>query len=174
MATRVHYFFDTELGAFHKDDNVTDHGPTNVWNYQPERAEERHSLIGGEDGYIRRYDEQADTDDGTAIVSYVDIGPVAMGEYDSAEGLVLELHGVVPEQSGDIDWALYVADSFEQVVREATARSSGTWTGTGRQATERPRARGSALRVRLSNGQDLRWAMEPVEVIIKTTGRVKI
>ena len=69
MADFTHWFFGVEGQGFWKDTHTDDHSPTAVLNFQTEIMEQRHMLIGGRDGYVRRYDRLSDDDDGESITS---------------------------------------------------------------------------------------------------------
>lgn len=131
-------------------------------------------LLGGQDGYVRRFDEGADDDDEQAFTSYVDIGPFRMNA-DGYEGLFQMMDAIIAKQSGDITWALYTGNTAE-----ATAGSSAVATGTlsllstrGRNYRLRPRRRGAWGMLRLS-GNNVSWAVEQLLARIKPVGRLRM
>ena len=167
-----HYFFDVRFAAFYRDTHLDTYGATAVLNYQTEITEHRHALAGGKDGYLRYYDDAFDTDDGSAITSYVFMPPFLVGD-DFREGIILELLAAIAQASGDIAYELYVGRTHEEALL-ADAFVSGTWTGQGLQHSTRMRARGFSAFLKLSNGQDLRWAIEDIVAIVRIAGRVRI
>ena len=173
MSANSHFFFDVRLEAFDPDANDDDHGPMAVLNFQTEITAYRHTLIGGKDGYIRRYDAGVDDDDGVAITSYVTLPPVRLGSDEYHDGLLYELIATIPEGSGDVDYEVRVARSHEEVAK-ASAFFSGTWDGEGLQRTARPRARGASASVRLSNGEGRRWAIEQLVGVVRPVGKTRV
>lgn len=159
-------------GGFWRDTHASIHGPTAVLNYQTEITENRHMLIGGKDGYVRNYNDLAQTDDAVVITSYVCLPTVRLGD-DYQDGMLMELIATVAARSGDVDYEILVADSHEEVA-DATAHTSGTWTGTGRQTTVRPRARGGSMIVKLSNGENLAWGWEQLLAVVRPFGRQRL
>lgn len=173
MSKNTHYFYDLEFRAFYPDENYDEHGPTAVLNFQTEIVEQRDTLLGGRDGFIRCYDRAADDDDSLPINSYVVLPPARLGVNDLFGGMLVELVAALTQDSGSIDWEVLVASTHE-ALRRATPFASGTWSGHGRTHTERPRARGAVVAVKLSNGENRAWAIEGVFGVIKRTGRIRV
>ena len=76
-------------------------------------------LMGCQDGFVRQYDRTVTTDDGTAISSYVKIGPIKLAPPNKA-GVVTELAGVLAEDSADVTWSLMAGDTAEEAVDSDT------------------------------------------------------
>lgn len=169
----THYFYDLSFGAFYADSHYDTHGPTAVLNYQTELTEYRYDMLGGRDGYVRRYDGLADDDDGLAVESYVVLPPHRLGANDLEDGVLLELVATLTQGSGSVGYEVLVAASHEEL-RRATAFTSGTWSGQGRQYTVRPRARGGAVAVKLSNGEARRWAIDQMQAVSKRAGKTRL
>jgi hypothetical protein len=110
-AKRKHFFFSTSYGAFWPVELQPDHEPTSLMTTS--NFEGATMLLGCRDGYVRHFNEMFETDDGTEIDSYVDIGPFALGD-DYQSGMLAELLGVLAQNSGDVTWAVRVADSAEE------------------------------------------------------------
>ncbi len=146
--------------------------PTAIHAYETGGAEESGVVVGGRSGYLRRFNKDYVTDDGTEIVSSVLYGPIRLGIGDSYEGLITEIIGVSGMNSGPIDWEILVGETIEQAFR-STAVASGTWQ-EGYNYTEHPRAVGAALFVRLTNGAVSRpWAMEGITINRVPGGTIK-
>jgi hypothetical protein len=109
--TRKHFFFAAAFGSFWPMTIPEDHEPTSILttNNFPGAS----VLLGCRDGYVRNYDKLNETDDGTEINSYVDIGPFALGD-DYQSGMLAELIGVLGQDSGDVTWSVRVAESAEE------------------------------------------------------------
>lgn len=161
-----HWWFNPQTGAFwllrFGDKDLE---PTCVCEHLSDIPDESCVLLGCRDGYIRRYVGEADTDDGTAITSYCEVGPVKLGRNEVGEGVVAEVHGSLARHSGDVTWALRVADSHEGIV-DATDLSTGTWA-SGVNSTETPRNGGGSAILRLSNAENLRWVIETMALTVE-------
>jgi len=173
MAENAHLFYDIRLDGFFPDTHDDEHGPSAVLNFQTEITEWRHTLVGGKDGYIRWYSKYADTDDGVAITSYVLLPPMRLAGDEFQDGMLMELIATIPERSGDVDWEVRVGHTHEEVAT-ASAFTSGSWTTEGLQHTERVQARGGSATVKLSNGQNLKWAYEQIIGVVRPVGRTTV
>jgi hypothetical protein len=108
---------------------------------------DRNVLLGGQDGYLRYHDPAAIDDDGTAVQSYVYLGPLK-GK-DGQPAYVADLQGVLGAASGNVGWSLYSGSSAQQALL-----SSPAWSGAfraGRNRSQAVRAFGHAHYVKLSN-----------------------
>jgi len=101
------------------------------------------------------------------------LGPFELGGSDYRDGKLMELWAVPAAESGDIDWSVYVGETFESV-QDATAFASGTWDVDALNYKERPVARGKAFMVKISNGEtDKRWALERMDAVTEMAGPQK-
>lgn len=129
-------------------------------------------ILGGRNGYLRRFQHNLAQDDSTAFTSYVVLGPFQLGDINH-RGAVNEIYGHVPASSGDVDWTLYVADACELLVAASSA-GTGEWNTVGRQQSAYPRREGQACSVKLANGEsNARWEIEYVGLNILPGGRVR-
>jgi hypothetical protein len=142
--------------------------------------EERGVLLGGNDGYVRRYDPGLGHDDGYDFESYVIMAPQPLGQTPLEEGVISELHANTTIGSGPISWSLLVGDSIEELRREeafdpvvAPGTASGTWAGPGRQYTSRPRARGIVGAIKLEAAAAQQWAIERIIAVVRRGGRFR-
>jgi len=71
-APTTHYFFEAETGAWYEDS--LNHVVTSARSIDKDGTGNRAVWIGCQDGYIRRFTQDADTDDGSAIHSKVFLG----------------------------------------------------------------------------------------------------
>ena len=168
--TSIYYFYDPRLEAFFPDMQPVAHGPTAAYLQSRRSALLRTLLLGGRDGYIRCFDRSQKNDDGVAINSYADYAPQLLGPLDNREGKLTRLDAVLAEGSDPVDWQLRVGNAAEAAVN-AQAVYSGKWYGRGRQNSERCRARGIAVVLRLGNptlGET--WAVETVHGTIELGG----
>jgi hypothetical protein len=120
-------------------------------------------LLFGTDGYIRKWSQSATDDDGTAINSYVFLGPWAPlpGQASVINGVTLDL-GEVPAGVSSTLWnvqaTLYAGasayDVTEGVAGNLHSFSSVQLTLDRRQKTFRQRLRGGWFSLKLSNAVD--------------------
>lgn len=123
-------------------------------------AGDRVVLVGGWDGYIRSFDPDATTDDGTPIESEVWIGPLLTKNFD--EIVLKSIQGILAEASGSVNWAVHVGRTAEEALL-SEADTSGTWAA-GRNPAELTRAAGHAIYLRLTSTD--RWAMEGIRAAL--------
>jgi hypothetical protein len=149
---------------------ISDHEPTATCTLQSTTIEDSGVILGGRDGFLRKFSDLADTDCGSTFDSYVVIGPIALNS-DNKTGTVLSMDAVFASVSGDVDWSLSPSPTFEGSVTAATS-DQGTWTA-GLNATVYPACSGQAFTLTVS-GDGLKWAMEQVSTVIKTGGRRRL
>jgi hypothetical protein len=118
-----------------------------VFSYSGTGGAGNHVLLGGRDGYIRKFHRSNQTDDGTIIDSYCWLGPIRLGGSDYLDGILTEVVAILDDESGDVDWELYVGDSPEEAL-VSTAITSDTWDG-GVNYKDRPRVRGTVCFIKL-------------------------
>jgi hypothetical protein len=101
-----HYFYDQRSDAWFRDvfDN-DNHNPCAVHVFDGDDVGDRVTWIGGQDGYVRYKDRQFNNDDGTAIDSFVVIGPV-QSEGGNVPFIVTAVQGILPGGSSDAYWEL--------------------------------------------------------------------
>jgi hypothetical protein len=144
------------------------------------------AILACDDGYIRRFVEGQEDDDGTAIDSHVLIGPVRLSKDDTHDALLAELHGVMDEVSnnngGTVTWRVVHGKSAAQAADAAKAdldlvldgqspvsvAASGTFV-EGRNRVKRPRTRGAWVVLWLSSTE--RWSYEVVATVGRWLGR---
>jgi hypothetical protein len=164
----THYTWESRANAWHPDTFANDdHNPLCVCSFDGNDADDRVVLTGGWDGYVRYLDRTATTDDGTAIASYVLLGPILTQEFD--EMLLKDLQFLLAETSGEVSWSILAADTAEAAVA-AAARASGT-AAAGRNPTQPIRVADHAIYVKIS--ATTRWAMEAVKCRFAGRGKVR-
>jgi len=168
---RMHWWFDWDTQSFWPEQIPDDLQPTSVYNYKSGSG--IYSLLGCKDGYIRHYKDEYIDDDGTAISSYMFYGPMRIAGNDLFDGLVLALKGYIAQNSGDIDWEIYVGETHEDCMK-ATVFKSGTWTRQGLNTNKVIRARGGSWALKVKNGSVGPWAIEVVNAIVEELGMQRI
>jgi len=148
-----------------------DHQPLVAVDHAPNLSSDHYVHLGGGDGYVRRFSDDATTDDATdaePIVSSVVYGPLPIAP-PGMTGIVDEIFAILDASSGDLDWELAFADTAEGTLT-AIASATGTWVA-GRNRSQRVRYRGAAAALTLS--ATTQWAIESVAVAIKPGGPIR-
>jgi len=168
MFPTTHYTWESRSNAWWQDQFENDaHNPLCCTNFDGNNVEDRQSLIGSWDGYVRSISADATDDDGTPITSEVWIGPILTKFNDSV--MVKEVQGVLGQNSGDVDYAFYLADTAEEALA-ASPVATGTWTA-GRNFTDAVRRAGYADYLSLVSSE--RWALENIRMVVETKGMVR-
>ena len=169
----THWFYSLKTGGFWQDSMDSDHEPYCAHNYTTDVNGMSKMLIGCDDGYIRNYDEDAETDDGENIDSYVKFAPIRLVGGDYREGVLNELIGVMAQASGDIAYEVMVANTNEEAV-VADSFATGTWTGGGLQASDRTQARGGSMVLKVGSDGARSWSLEKIIAIAHERGRLRL
>lgn len=108
----THYFYSVRLDAWFKDTFGPDRNPVSTFTIDGDDPNDRFLLLGNEDGYVRKWDEDSVTDDGTAINSYVYMGPYQV-EKGTVPFVLSELQATLKADSDDVSYRLYIGNSAE-------------------------------------------------------------
>lgn len=169
-----HYFWDAKRGAPWPDTFGTSEDPsvepTAVHVVDADDPDDRVVLLGGRDGYIRKWDVAAKDDDGVPIDAHVLLGPMG------AEGSRTELRFTGPRAvlASDQDGATYQLYASADPVVIGAPRAVGQ-LNPGRNPLRRARVRGSYCYLRLRNsvaGQ--RFAVEEVAIRAHPAGLKRV
>ena len=127
-------------------------------------------LLGGADGYIRKWDVTAKDDDGTAISSHVYLGPILPSSLGTVN--VNEIRMQLAKGSSDVTLSVFRGNNAEDAYNQASALYSATFSA-GRNVSERRRVQGHAVYLKLSNTTLAEtWAMELLQAVFtETSGR---
>ena len=169
--TPTHWWLDWQYKGFWPVTLSSNHEPTATCTYQSSATESAGVILGGRDGFLRRYSKFAQTDDGTSFSSFIDIGPIPMGP-DGAVGILASMNGVMAENSGDVIYSIHPALTFEAAT-SAASTSSGTWVA-GFNATVRPDGKGQAYMLKIAGTPGSAWGMENVATIVRDSGPRRI
>lgn len=162
-ALQRHWWVDWVSKGFWPKTLSTSHEPTACYYYANTIAEDSGVLLGCRDGYIRKFRNEYEADDSTEIVSYVNIGPIMLAP-TGQDGLITELKCATAKGSGEVDWAVATAVTGNDVVT-ATAALTGTFALEGMNYAARPRLRGPAAMIKLSNGEvNRRWGIDWLQI----------
>ncbi len=162
-ALQRHWWFDWAGKGFWPISLQTIHEPTALFYHPNTIAEESAVLFGCRDGYIRRYRNDFESDDATAITSYVGFGPL-MVNVNGMDGILDTIKMILSSGSGPVNWAVSGADAPNDVVT-TTAQATGSFSLANLNYFARPRVRGPAIYLVISNGAtNRRWAMDSMVV----------
>lgn len=129
--TTVNYVWDVRNEAWwpfvYANDN---YNPMSVRLLSGDRAEDRRLLEYGQDGYVRMLDQDATSDDGEPIESFVYLGPLS-------NMMLVELQATLAENSSNVSWSFCTASSLERAL-EANPRFAGRFLA-GRNGSQWPR-----------------------------------
>lgn len=167
--------YDTRTDGFLIDTLPLEFGPWAIEQTNGVLDIDRNIIIGGNDGYIRRPDDTAANDDGTAISAWVEI-PIPEIELGRVEAMCQELQFVLGEGAATVTWRWFTGDSPEQVRLQTVGQevASGTISGQGFRPPVGLRATGAAHKLRLeSSSAEASWSLERVtaDMTITTTRR---
>lgn len=169
-ATREHFFFELDTNAWQVDTfGNADTQPTACVTIDGDDADDRHVLIGTEDGRVLRWDRDAYSDDGLAIDWSVLIGPIINDKRDLDMRFNSFDVTTAREQGSCKMEALFGSDM-------QTVPDGGTviTIDPGRPRLVRVRGRGRAAFVRLYNTSDSRgFAYENMHANVMPVGRTR-
>lgn len=163
------YFYSKRADAWFPCEFPASMGPSHLLAYDAEKADDKATLFGSRDGYIREYNVLADDDDSTDIETLVRFAPVSM---DLNEGLINGLTVVMAEDSGDVTLKAYTGQSAEQLAQGTSPRFTRVITD-GRNNTITQRIRGAWLAIEMTSLGATRWAVESIKMMVKSSGKPK-
>lgn len=167
-AACTHYFMEARTHAWWQDKFANnDHNPLCCVTFDGNEPGDRVTLIGCWDGYVRAIDHAATTDDGTDIESRVIIALMNTPSMDDI--LAKDLVAVLGEDSGNVDYAVYVGTTAEQAL-SSIAITSGEWSA-GRGYNTPARCSGHAIWIDVSSSDP--WSMEQIRIRLAGTGKVR-
>lgn len=164
----TNYFWEARTGAWWKDRYARPgFQPTCCTTLDGNLPNDRVTLVGCWDGFVRALDPTATKDDGRAIESYVLIGPILTKTLDDI--LLKSMQAVLATGSGDVTFQVFVGATAEEATSNAPVLS-GTWRA-GRNYASQIRRAGHAIYVKLSASSP--WAMESIRAVFAPQGMVR-
>lgn len=161
-AQSTHIIWDSRNGGLWPVAFPTNVGPTASCAYLADATSARRAIvIGGQDGFLRKIDDTATDDDGTAISSTITLGPIHPSpEASLLSGCTIDL-GELPAGAAN-GWNVNVSvvagpDAYSVTEGLATnlhAVPVINYTMTNRQKTFRQRVRGAFFTLTLANATD--------------------
>ncbi|QDP54757.1 MAG: hypothetical protein GOVbin2833_46 [Prokaryotic dsDNA virus sp.] len=166
----MHYFYDERADAFWKQEYPSGYGPSYAHFYPDKDNDRRGMLIGGWDGWLRTFDNNALHDDQIPIDSYVWIGPLLVDEV--TETKLVRICSVLDKDSPSVNYDIYVGDTAEEA-KHSSPVISKTW-GSGRNLWDYTRARGQSIFVKIhTNESALPWSLESITATLAVAGNVR-
>lgn len=163
-----HYVLDLHVNGWWKYQFAsTSHEPFCVLPVREVSSQRTDLLLFCRDGYARVFDETSSTDDGTAIASYLWLGPFRANDPRN-DGVIKEICGTLAASSGSVTYGLYLGRNAEEAYA-ATAEWTGTFAA-GRNPPDLPQLRCGTFYVKVSTSS-ARWAMEEIEITTQPGGR---
>lgn len=167
-AATTHLFWEWRTQAWFQDVFASsNYDPLTCCTFDGNLPADRVALIGSWDGYVRKFDASATTDDGSAFTSSVLLGPITSKNLD--DFVLKDLQAVLGSTSGDVTFTVYADDKAESALT-ATVRVTGTFSA-GRSLSKLVRQAGHAIYVKLSSAAG--WQMETVRAKIVGRGDVR-
>jgi len=165
----THWFWDARTDAYWPIQYPNDHGPTAILAYDADSPVDAAVLLGGFDSVVRTMDDDATSDDGTAISSYVVFSPINPGKTLRNVKLI-RLTTLLDDNSDDVTVAVYSGDSPQTALDLGKLHFSRA-VSAGRTVLSN-RVLGNTVVVKLSNSVlDKRWAVEMIEAVVAPAGR---
>jgi hypothetical protein len=166
-------FWDQRQEAWWKDAYLTAATePRSFYPLDADNADDRYFLMGCKDGYIRKVDNTATTDDGTGITSEVILGP-----YIASPGKSLRLTSAditLGKTSGNLDLYVYSGDYAEDVIVSLNTRVKRTLkAGLNRRISQRVKSAALKFKLQSPNTVTTQWALENLSINIKESGTVR-
>jgi hypothetical protein len=169
-----HWFIDWKSKSFWPVQLTKEHQPKVSFFYKSDITGCSKLLLGCRDGYVRVYDKNYENDDGISFDSYLVYGPIALSKDDRKKGKIIELTSVIADWSGDIDWSMRFANTYEECLRKAESFCTGTWTRTGLNPKDHPEGEGAVFSLKVENGEFKPWAIENINYVSEETGLLRV
>jgi hypothetical protein len=128
---------------------------------------DRLPLLGSWDGYVRSINHTATTDDGTAIISSVFLGPILSKDFDDI--MLMDLQCLLGVGSGNVTYSVMVGSTAEAALN-TPAVASGTWNPS-RNLSNLIRRAGHAIWIEITSSSP--WSFEALRARVRGEGRVR-
>ena len=179
-ASANNWFYDARTQGWFRDSFAnTDYNPMAVAVFDGDNPDDRVVLLGGSDGYIRKIDKSLTTDDGTAVESFIILGPLSSGE-DDLPLILSEIKAIIDLDGNSVLYEVMVGDTPEAALDSEAATFAGDGTlAVGASLTAYPRERGNYIYIKIGTASaSTFWALEKVKARISkvssSRGRTRI
>jgi len=172
--TQTHWFMDWQTKGFFPQSFQSGHVPFCVCRHPSAVQDTSDLMLGCTDGYVRRMSELAATDDGSAIESYVLIGPFSLGKGGTQEGKLHTIDIVAGRSGSELDYSVYVGDSAESARVAETAGITGTVSeADGVNYRQDIQLTGKAAMIKIECAGGVPWDMEQIIAAIEDLGQLR-
>lgn len=171
----THWWMDWETKGFFRVSVPDSQQPTCVCEHASWCAEDSCVILGGRDGKLRRFHKRHESDDGGVLIdSYVDYGPVMLGDQSGfQDGILAEISPILSPIGGRVKIACRGGASAQQA-RDANSLASSIHDSRGASFASQPRLRGNSVFLRLSGVDKRHWTVENIMSRIEPGGRQRV
>lgn len=159
--TNYHWWIDADSLGFFELEIPDDQRPTWIHRRNGEYSELNGVLLGGQDGYIRKFDPGSSTDDGTAFTSSVVFTPQRPTS-QTDKSMIRRFLGILAKNSGNVTLNVYGEDQIHDlessVVTGSSAAKKSITLSKDRNDIDIIRVRAGCHALELSSTN--RWAWE--------------
>lgn len=190
--TNSNWWYDLRSGGFFPESYPEECAAYSLFHYAATNNSYKELLFGCRDGYIRKFDTAAKSDDigasDEAINSYVILGPISLSEDPDRYGK-LTLPNLITaggasdgsqSDSNNVAYKIFTADTAEELLELISANGNpvigGTFLAPGRSSRNKrtQKTKGVYLGIRLENTTlDESWGFEKFLGTIVQSGRIK-
>lgn len=176
---RAVFWLDLRTGGLFPDKFPTDQSPASIMFLDSRKSTERKILLGGYDGFIRTFDEDTKSDEGSnAIDSFFTVGPFVDDTDVRNKVTTGETSVTLGEESDGLDISIYRADSADELIKAVKAGSTPattkTLTGDGLKSSMRGEITGRAIAMKYGNSTaDESFSIESINTKISQSGKEK-
>ncbi len=174
-AATEHWIYQPNFNAFWKWTwPTTGYQPHSMTKLKVEGSGRQEILLGCNDGKVYRLDLDQEKDVATGFASFVDIGPIRIGQ-GFFRGEIAQISAVVSEDTtDDVSWEVSTGESAEEAAKQATASriQSGTWT-SGKNANSYMVGYGESAMIKVSGdatNDNPAWALSSIVMVVSQEG----
>lgn len=170
---------DLRTGGIFPEDYIEDHVFMSSVYFNSREADDRGLLLGCKDGFIRKFDEAAKSDDGSnAINSWFTIGPINLGESPRDQIKLNELSLKLGTDTDGVVVDIFKEKTSEKVVDNILANAdpavSKVYAHDGLNSSLRQKIQGGAIGIKIKNETvDESFSIESIQVEVAKAGRRK-
>lgn len=177
--TSTHLWYEQRTGGLWPLQYPDSHGPISVLVYDGDGATDRVLLLGGRTGFIQQSRLTDKDDDGTAISSYVFVGPYKSTD---TQEQIMEWQDIIlgepPSGFTSSDWNcqldVYSGSTVEKALVSPLYNRRKIFTSPRRQVRWMTRQRGSVFFFKFSNAVlDKTWSLEKITAMFTPSGTVR-
>lgn len=179
VTTGTGVFYDARNGGFWPIQFPTSQGPVSTVLYDGDGPDDRFIFMGSFDGFINKVTEDWASDNGTAISSFIYLGPYTLSDevevvIDSLDVFLGEPVGQFTADDANLRVDIQTGQTVEEAYNFPRLTRTRTFTKPRRQTKWITRARGAILFLKLSNSTcDKAWLFEKANAYVMPGGIVR-